>query len=569
MLLFITLLALASISSAKPFLEQTSDGNWNYGNDVWNATQRKSSRTDKLWYKNKELIGRSVGHYYSSSVAGNNFTITSAHKTQEGDLDGVPYLDFYFESQAGEQHWVIFEGQHGAYQYFVTTGMINPGEFRSLWRLDNRTFTHGHNSVRDKALPSLEDHLTGEFVFDSTYKRPDGTYITKYDFADFIHNFDYYGVYGEGFGSWYIHAGKDYFNGDHLRQELTVHREVNTGDVVQLNMLHGVHFFGPRNITLLERKLYGPWLWYLNSGSSTDAAKIATQGKANWPYSWLENDSYHSRGTLKGRLVLSDGRSASKAAVFLGDDSATLSTLRQGRAYYYNFYTDDDGYFEVGNIRSGTYGLVAWSNGSSIADVGTNYTTYGVKIGADETTDLGSLNWEVSNRTTIFRLGDFDRTTYGFKFGGAPREYGLTELCPAELVYEVGTSTATDWCYAQTKKGNWTIKFPIQEQSSAKEVKLILSLAAYSQGGNFHILVNDNQIATINSSTLSNDGALYRSCTVAGEWRYLEYAVDASVLRVGDTNTVTIWLYDNTGKNSETMGTTQRGPMYDAIALEW
>ncbi|KAF4814477.1 Rhamnogalacturonate lyase [Colletotrichum siamense] len=568
MLTFLLLLGSSTIALAKPFPQQDSSRQWTFGNDVWNATQR-STRTDELWYGNQELVGEAVGHYYSSSVAANNFTITAAHILDEGEFDGTTYLDIYFETQAGEQHWVIFEGQHGAYQYFITSGMRDPGEFRSIWRLDNQTFTHGHTSARDQVLPTLDETLSGEFVFDSTYKLPNGTYITKYDFTDFIHNFDYYGVYGNGVGSWYIHGGKDYFNGDHLRQELAIHRELQTGDVAQLNMIQGGHFFSSRNITLIERKMYGPWLWYLNDGSSTDAAEKAAVEKASWPYSWVQDSAYHSRGSLNGKLTLSDGRPASNAAVFLGDNSDALSTLQQGSAYYYKVYADEDGLFEIENVRTGSYGLVAWANGSSIADVSTNYTQYNVTIENDAMTDLGTLIWGVPNVTTIFRIGEFDRTAYGFRFGGAPREYGLAELCSAYITYEVGQSDPSDWCYAQTQKGNWTIKFPVEGGVSANKAKLIISLAAYSQGGNFHVLINDVKVATVNSSTLANDGALYRSCTAAGEWRYIEYSLDASILRINGANDVRFWLYENTSDGSETLTNTLRGPMYDAIALQW
>lgn len=103
-------------------------------------------------------------------------------------------------------HWVIFSGLPGAYQYFVNRALPVLGEFRTLWRLDNETFTRGHTNIRDDLLPPLSDYLPENKVQDETWLDPldpdaDG-YITKYDFTAFVRTQTAYGVYGDGFGSW-------------------------------------------------------------------------------------------------------------------------------------------------------------------------------------------------------------------------------------------------------------------------------------------------------------------------------------------------------------------------------
>jgi rhamnogalacturonan endolyase len=106
------------------------------------------------------------------------------------------------------------------------------GEFRTLWRLDNTTFTKGRTNIKDEELPPLDEYLSQNKVQDETWLKPDGSgYITKYDFTAWSRNQDYFGVYGDGFGSWYINPGKDYYNGDHLKQELMVRssRDPNEG----------------------------------------------------------------------------------------------------------------------------------------------------------------------------------------------------------------------------------------------------------------------------------------------------------------------------------------------------
>ena len=163
-------------------------------------------------------------------------------------------------------HWVIFSDLAGAYQYFVNHALPTLGEFRTLWRLDNTTFPRGRTDLRDEVLPPLNSYLPANKVQDETWLAPGGkSYITKYDFTAWSRTQTYFGVYGEGFGSWYVNAGKDYYNGNHLKQELMVHRESATGDAVQLNMIHGTHFMVSASDVFPNGKMWGPWLWYLVS----------------------------------------------------------------------------------------------------------------------------------------------------------------------------------------------------------------------------------------------------------------------------------------------------------------
>lgn len=164
----------------------------------------------------------------------------------------------------GDFHWVIQPNLAGAYQYFVNRALPVLGEFRTLTRLDNTTFPRGKNSEGDVELPPLSTILNSTNVADETWLLPDGSYLTKYNFATFIREETAYGVYGDKFGVWYI-VHKDDYNGDHLKQELTFHRETRTGDAVLLNMIHGTHFQALSENAFAPGKIWGPWLWYLVS----------------------------------------------------------------------------------------------------------------------------------------------------------------------------------------------------------------------------------------------------------------------------------------------------------------
>ena len=172
-------------------------------------------------------------------------------------------------------HWVLTPTLKGAYQYFVNYALPNLGEFRTLWRLDNKTFTTGYTDERNEPFVPLSDIVSASKTQDETWQRSDGTFITKYDLSAFLPIIEgspsFWGVHGkldgkkdgEGIGSWYIHGGKDYFNGDHTKQELMVHRESQLGDAVQLNMIHGTHFQAGTSDAFPKGKTWGPWLWYL------------------------------------------------------------------------------------------------------------------------------------------------------------------------------------------------------------------------------------------------------------------------------------------------------------------
>lgn len=298
-----------------------------------------------------------------------------------------------------------------------------------------------------------------------------------------------------------------------------------------------------------------------NDGSIADAHKRAEKERKTWPYSFLQNDAYHCRGSLEGKLVLSDGRPAAGAAIFLGDTDTSTRPLVQGSGYYYTTYADSSGKFSIDHVRSGDYGLYAWSNGGALSDVYTNFTTSSVSITKGKTTNLRTLTWKVpEGRTRIFQIGDFDKKALGFTNGGAPRQHGLTEKSPANLTYVVGTSKTSDWYYASSKLGTWDIVFNTTRPSANATALLSVSLAGYSQSTSMTIYLNGNTaIGTIGKDTQANDPALYRSGTTSGEWRFLQYELPGSSLREGmNVLSFTVDRY-----------TMWRGILWDSIIFEW
>lgn len=262
---------------------------------------------------------------------------------------------------------------------------------------------------------------------------------------------------------------------------------------------------------------------------------------------------------MQGRLILSDGRPASGAAVFLGDNNnSTISTLDQGKDYYYTTYADEDGKFAIQDIRTGTYAVYAWGAGGKLGDVTTNFTKNDVVISEGKNTNLKDLTWTVTdNKKRIFQVGDFDRVTDGFKLSGpTPFEHGRISKCPANLTYTVGTSKTEDWCFGQSQVGTWSIVFPVKSAPSA--AKLTISLAGFSQGTSANIFLNDVKVGNITSASLLNSQDTYRGATRAGEWRLLELPVAKEGLKEGQ----------NRLDVKVTTATQWRGWLWDSVVLD-
>jgi len=329
-------------------------------------------------------------------------------------------------------------------------------------------------------------------------------------------------------------------------------------------MIHGTHFQVSAVDVFPSGKIWGPWLWYLNDGSLPDVTKRSKKEFAGWPYKWFDNTAYQTRGKVKGRLTLSDGRPATNAAVFLGDNHPSKTAIDMGSDYYYTGYANEHGEFEFDDVRVGSYGLQAWSNGSKIADVTTTFLQNDVVVRKSKTTDLKTLTWQISRKKKLFQVGDFDRTSYGFAYGGSPYGHGVSELCPSNITYTYGKSKTSEWCFAQSKLGNWTIAF--DAPASPKNATLIVSLAGYSTGVSATVLVNGVKVGNLTSGItgsdpstgLLNDPSVYRSGTTAGEWRYFEFPVVGSLLK-GGKNEVRFWV---------TRNSTWHGFMWDSVVLE-
>lgn len=220
------LLGSPLIEAAKTsFLKEINPSTWVFGNALFNVTQGVGY-ANKVYFDGRELVGTADGHYFGTDQ-NSLFVWTNATIVAEGK----DYIDISFTHANGDFHWVVFDDLSGAYNYFVNKNIYDTALIRTLWRLDPKIFLNGRTYLKDEPLPDIQDILASPEIQDQTWETANGTYITKYDWSDFVHERDFYGVYGPGVGSWWIHAGKDYFPGGPLAQTLTVSPEFH-GDLM-------------------------------------------------------------------------------------------------------------------------------------------------------------------------------------------------------------------------------------------------------------------------------------------------------------------------------------------------
>lgn len=519
-----------------------------------------------------DLVGNALGLYasYEGSLHDINYTSVSLQEVSSNKLD------ISFNAYEGEHHMVLFDGLDGIYSYFVNKNLPVLGEFRTLFRLNPEVYTNAHTSIKDQALPLWPEDYQGKEVFDETWLDTNNTgYITKYDWSSRLHEEEVCGVYGQhrnrSYGFWLISPGRDYYCGDNIKQELLVHRESSTGDVVLLNMLHGTHFQVENEEEFPEDKIWGPYLWYFNDGSISDANRRLKKEQHNWPYKWFNNKKFSSRGSLKGRLVLSNGAPASNVNLFLGNSDYTMV---QGASYQYTGYTDEEGYFQLNNIRTeNKYYLQAytseWSSKyTNIGGIIGNFTyNEEIEVKKDSSLDLGKIEWKIKDYELIWQIGTYDRTSKGFKNGGVSYRDFQTEEAPAEFEFTIGDDSDAEWYYAKGKPGTWTINFTLDEVKN-KDAELYISLAGYTGnnsyvGGNSTVLrclANGFQLDRDEFDTLlTNDKSTYRSSSFAGNWFYSKLTIPKQYIAQGNNKIQLI--------NSEY--SENKGIIWDSLKLVW
>ncbi|MBP3843603.1 MAG: chitobiase/beta-hexosaminidase C-terminal domain-containing protein [Prevotella sp.] len=172
--------------------------------------------------------------------------------------------------------YVMKAGVSGIYTYVIMDGSSSYSELHEArygWRVNPNIFNYAWVSDSQKGKMPTPTQMKNyvEEVQDATYKLDDGTIYTKYDWANFVKDDQLHGIMGDGIGAWLISPSAEWVNGGPQKQELTVHATDTTPIILQT--MHSRHFGAGEAVleSSDDKKLFGPCLFYVNTGASQDA----------------------------------------------------------------------------------------------------------------------------------------------------------------------------------------------------------------------------------------------------------------------------------------------------------
>ena len=234
-------------------------------------------------------------------------------------------------------------------------------------------------------------------------------------------------------------------------------------------------------------KIYGPWLFFINSQSNGTACWADSQQQAlaeqqAWPYAWLTNSVYQAanqRASVSGKLVITDPLrpQANAAGAWVGlaaPDSGIENDPNdwQLQSDGYQFWTQcaADGTFTLPPVTTfspysnapATYELYAYCAGMN-GSVG-QFQTGPFTFAPGTMTNLGTLIWKVPHQGSniLWEIGYPDRSAAKFRNGD---QYAIPALWldfPNEfsnpMTYTVDSSNWTnDWNYVQGAYITYTV----------------------------------------------------------------------------------------------------------------
>jgi rhamnogalacturonan endolyase len=445
-----------------------------------------------------------------------------------------------------ELHYVLRRGDRGVYLYVVYRhdAGLPPAELaqtRYVLRGDPKRFTHhAVDDQRQSAMPPPGDLRPGHMVMDATYRLPDGSVYTKYDFAVYEAAQRVHGIVGSEWGLWVISASSEYLNGGPVKQNLTVHQTESTP--VLLKMLQSAHYgSGAIRVQGGWQKLYGPFLVYANRAAERrrlwhDAKRQAVREVAAWPYPWMRHPLYvQERGQVAGTLTITDGTDPKGAWIILAAPGGDWA--QQGRGYQFWTQADQRGRFVVPKVRPGRYTLYAIATGAFGP-----FSQDGVKVIAGRTTALGKLLWRPEKHgRQLWQLGVPDRTAREFRNGDDFRHWGLwlkfPEQFPEGVNFVIGQSRERrDWGHAHwiwagryANSPVWRIHFDT-DQALAGKATLTIAIAG-AHRARLAVALNDKPLGELDLTALRG-GAGYRS-GIQDIYRIERLTFDAARLKQG------------------------------------
>jgi rhamnogalacturonan endolyase len=276
-------------------------------------------------------------------------------------------------------------------------------------------------------------------------------------------------------GFFIINPSNEYMSGGPTKIEFLGHRDTNTiAAPCVLNYWRSSHY-GGADVTVANgeqwTKVIGPFMLYVNSGADsqsiyTDAkAQAAVQQKA-WPFNWVKGVDYpvaSERATVKGQLVLTDPQAKSSMLPnllvgltapayqlpgFGGGPGRTIDWQQDAKHYEFWVRGNEDGSFQIPNVRPGTYTMHAFADG-----VLGEFAKANVTVESGKPLDMGKITWTpVRKGKQLWEIGMPNRGGREFFKGDVywTPKIGMSfaTLFPADPIFTIGKSDyAKDWFF--------------------------------------------------------------------------------------------------------------------------
>lgn len=425
-----------------------------------------------------------------------------------------------------EFHYLVRRGAPGFYSYLVvrnttdkelpdSTTTQSAGSTGMLLQLVAPTwglFETGVLHDRFKwpaALVPRPDFDGYPDIYQASYRLPDGEVDAKHEGGNHELPSPVIGYCGPAGGLWQITPSLEYSGGSWPFDQKT-------------GLNHNLFVFSLENkyyvptsprITPRWSKIYGPIFHYLNRGGSTeemwaDAKRRAAVEVAAWPYAWLDRADYRERGTVTGRVSVSNGHDPRGAWVLLAlpgevpEGVAFGVWWRDTGRYHYAVQAGPDGSFTVPQVQPGAYSLFAWMPG-----VFGEAQVDGLLVSAGSRQDIGPVVLRPLDRgRLVWQVGEADRGVTEFRNGGNFHQWDTylryREDFPRDVQFEIGRSVpARDWNYLQpavaageSEPTVWRIVFDFDPALVGDPA---LTVVAGGRGAELEVAVNDQSVGTL------------------------------------------------------------------------